>query len=117
MGASGVGFFSLLFADDVVLVSLIGDLQHSLNSFAPKCEVAGIRISTSEPETMVLSLKKMKGSLDQDECGLKWTSVCLGDGGSLQQLLEPVEAVFDIWLGCLLDSSLHPFCDHQSLLT
>ena len=47
---------SLLFADDVVLLtSSVSDLQQSLDRFAAECEAAGMRISTSKSETMVLS--------------------------------------------------------------
>ena len=35
------------------------DLQHSLDQFAAECEVAGMRISTSKLEAMVLSRKPM----------------------------------------------------------
>ena len=51
---------SLLFADDVVLLaSSVCDLQHSLDRFAAECEAAGMRISTSKSEAMVLSRKPM----------------------------------------------------------
>ena len=49
---------SLLFADDVVLMaSSTVDLQHSLEQFTAECEAAGMRISTSKSEAMVLSSK------------------------------------------------------------
>ena len=49
---------SLLFADDVVLMaSSACDLQHSLDRFASECEAAGMRVSTSKSEAMVLSRK------------------------------------------------------------
>ena len=49
---------SLLFADDVVLMaSSAVDLQHSLDQFVAECEAAGMRISTSKSEAMVLSRK------------------------------------------------------------
>ena len=49
---------SLLFADDVVLMAPSAlDLQHSLDWFAAKCEAAGMRISTSKSEAMILSRK------------------------------------------------------------
>ena len=51
---------SLLFADDVVLMATSAcDLQHSLDWFAAECEAAGMRISTSKSEAMVLSRKPM----------------------------------------------------------
>ena len=62
-GVEGVRFGdlrirSLLFADDVVLLASSGrDLQLSLDRFAAKCEAAGMKISTSKSETMVLSRK------------------------------------------------------------
>ncbi|TWW57364.1 hypothetical protein D4764_07G0000830 [Takifugu flavidus] len=50
---------SLLFADDVVLLaSSACDLQRSLDRFAAACEAAGIKISTSKSEAMVLNRKK-----------------------------------------------------------
>ena len=52
---------SLLFADDVVLLASSGrDLRPSLERFAAKCEAAGMRISTSKSETMVLSWKRVE---------------------------------------------------------
>ena len=49
---------SLLFVDDVVLMaSSACDLQHSLDRFASECEAAGMRVSTSKSEAMVLSRK------------------------------------------------------------
>ncbi|KAI3369442.1 hypothetical protein L3Q82_007488 [Scortum barcoo] len=59
-GPEGVRFgnhriSSLLFADDVVLMASSGqDLQHVLERFAAECEAAGMRISTSKSEAMVL---------------------------------------------------------------
>ncbi|KAJ0002535.1 hypothetical protein NQD34_007684 [Periophthalmus magnuspinnatus] len=64
-GSEGVWFgnhriSSLLFADDVVLMaSLSQDLQQALGRFAAECEVAGIRISSSKSEAMVLDRKKV----------------------------------------------------------
>ncbi|KAI3376204.1 hypothetical protein L3Q82_016712 [Scortum barcoo] len=50
---------SLLFADDVVLLaSSSQDLQHVLERFAAECEAAGMRISTSKSEAMVLDRKR-----------------------------------------------------------
>ncbi|TWW61317.1 hypothetical protein D4764_05G0014070 [Takifugu flavidus] len=52
---------SLLFADDVVLLaSSARDLQLSLDRFAAACEAAGMRISTSKSEAMVLNRKKVE---------------------------------------------------------
>ena len=59
--AKGVKFIglqipSLLFADDMVLLaSLNCDLQFVVAQFATECEVAGMRISTSKSEAMILS--------------------------------------------------------------
>ena len=49
---------SLLFADDVVLMApSVQDLQLSLDRFAAECTAAGMRISVSKSEAMVLSRK------------------------------------------------------------
>ncbi|KAK3527697.1 hypothetical protein QTP86_034170 [Hemibagrus guttatus] len=49
----------LLFADDVVLLAPSDlDLQHALGCFAAECEAAGMRVSTSKSEAMVLDRKK-----------------------------------------------------------
>ncbi len=51
---------SLLFADDVVLLAPSDqDLRHALRRFAAECEAAGMRISTSKSEAMVISRKKV----------------------------------------------------------
>ncbi|KAK3511772.1 hypothetical protein QTP70_021807 [Hemibagrus guttatus] len=55
---------SLIFADDVVLLASSGlDLQHALGRFAAECEVAGMRVSTSKSEAMVLDRKKVACTL------------------------------------------------------
>uniref|UniRef100_A0A674MBB2 Reverse transcriptase domain-containing protein n=1 Tax=Takifugu rubripes TaxID=31033 RepID=A0A674MBB2_TAKRU len=65
-GAEGVQFGdlrigSLLFADDVVLLaSSARDLQLSLDRFVAACEAAGMKISTSKSEAMVLNRKKVE---------------------------------------------------------
>ncbi|TWW63897.1 Arf-GAP with GTPase, ANK repeat and PH domain-containing protein 1 [Takifugu flavidus] len=65
-GVEGVRFGdlrigSLLFADDVVLLaSSARDLQLSLDRFAAACEAAGMKISTSKSEAMVLNRKKVE---------------------------------------------------------
>ncbi|TWW67452.1 R2DM Retrovirus-related Pol polyprotein from type II retrotransposable element [Takifugu flavidus] len=65
-GVEGIWFgdlriASLLFADDVVLLaSSARDLQLSLDRFAAACEAAGMRISTSKSEAMVLDRKKVE---------------------------------------------------------
>ncbi|KAI3366549.1 hypothetical protein L3Q82_000681 [Scortum barcoo] len=64
-GPEGVRFgnhriSSLLFVDDVVLLaSSSQDLQHVLEWFAAECEAAGMRISTSKSEAMVLDRKRV----------------------------------------------------------
>ncbi|KAK3571289.1 hypothetical protein QTP86_005929 [Hemibagrus guttatus] len=51
---------SLIFADDVVLLAPSSlDLQHALGRFAAECEAAGMRVSTSKSEAMVLDQKKV----------------------------------------------------------
>ncbi|KAI3356914.1 hypothetical protein L3Q82_003564 [Scortum barcoo] len=71
-GPEGVRFgnhriSSLLFADDVVLMASSGqDFQHVLERFAAECEVAGMRISTSKSEAMVLDLGKGWRALSGD---------------------------------------------------
>ncbi|KAK3527908.1 hypothetical protein QTP86_011240 [Hemibagrus guttatus] len=55
---------SLIFADDVVLLAPSSlDLQHALGCFAAECEVAGMRVSTSKLEAMVLDRKKVACTL------------------------------------------------------
>ncbi|KAK3513052.1 hypothetical protein QTP70_000210 [Hemibagrus guttatus] len=64
-GLEGVRFgdhriSSLIFADDVVLLASSSlDLQHALGCFAAECEAAGMRVSTSKSEAMVLDRKKV----------------------------------------------------------
>ncbi|KAK3568587.1 hypothetical protein QTP86_009401 [Hemibagrus guttatus] len=54
----------LLFADDVVLLAPSSqDLQRALGHFPAECEVAGMRISTSKSEAMVLDWKKVAFTL------------------------------------------------------
>ncbi|KAK3538143.1 hypothetical protein QTP70_032395 [Hemibagrus guttatus] len=54
----------LIFADDVVLLASSGlDLQHALSRFAAECETAGMRVSTSKSEAMVLNRKKVACTL------------------------------------------------------
>ncbi|KAK0142360.1 hypothetical protein N1851_019881 [Merluccius polli] len=68
-GVEGVRFGdlrigSLLFADDVVLLaSSDRDLQLSLDRFAAECKAAGMRISTSKSESMVLNWKMVECTL------------------------------------------------------
>ena len=67
-GPEGVWFGShwipSLFAGDVVLLSLSSqDLQHVLGQFAAECEAAGMKISTSMSEALVLDRRKVVCSL------------------------------------------------------
>ncbi|KAK3544651.1 hypothetical protein QTP86_022466 [Hemibagrus guttatus] len=68
-GMEGVRFgdhriSSLIFADDVVLLASSGlDLQNALGCFAAECEAAGMRVSTSKSEAMVLDRKKVACTL------------------------------------------------------
>ncbi|KAK3528573.1 hypothetical protein QTP70_003741 [Hemibagrus guttatus] len=49
----------LIFADDVVLLAPSSlNLQHALGHFAAECEAAGMRVSTSNSEAMVLDREK-----------------------------------------------------------
>ncbi|KAK3508670.1 hypothetical protein QTP70_003319 [Hemibagrus guttatus] len=58
------GISSLIFADDVVLLAPSSlELQHALGRFAAECEVAGMRVSTSKSEAMVLDRKKVACTL------------------------------------------------------
>ncbi|KAI3377375.1 hypothetical protein L3Q82_008564 [Scortum barcoo] len=59
-GLGTTGFHLCFFADDVVLMASSGqDLQHVLERFAAECEAAGMRISTSKSEAMVLDRKRV----------------------------------------------------------
>ncbi|KAK3566533.1 hypothetical protein QTP86_034036 [Hemibagrus guttatus] len=68
-GLEGVWFgdhriSSLLFADDVVLLAPSSlDLQHALGRFAAECEAAGMMVSTSKSEAIVLDRKKVACTL------------------------------------------------------
>ncbi|KAK3542618.1 hypothetical protein QTP86_031319, partial [Hemibagrus guttatus] len=68
-GLEGVWFgdhriSSLIFADDVLLLAPSSlDLQHALGRFAAECEAAGMRVSTSKSEAMVLDRKKVACTL------------------------------------------------------
>ncbi|KAK3529274.1 hypothetical protein QTP70_024827, partial [Hemibagrus guttatus] len=68
-GLEGVWFVDygiswLIFADDVVLLAPSSlDLQHALGHFAAECDAAGMRVSTSKSEAMVLDRKKVACTL------------------------------------------------------
>lgn len=66
----GRGVASLLFVNDVVLMALSGcDLQHLLGwswsalTWLTKCEVVGMRVSTTKYKAVVLSQKKVNSPL------------------------------------------------------
>ncbi|KAK3520909.1 hypothetical protein QTP86_002418, partial [Hemibagrus guttatus] len=56
-------FSSLIFADVVLLAPSSLDLQHALGRFAAECEAAGMRVSTSKSEAMVLDREKVACTL------------------------------------------------------
>ena len=63
-----IGIKSLLFADDVVLLAPSSqELQLSLGQFAAACEAAGMTISTSKSEAMVLDRKRVECPLQVGE--------------------------------------------------
>ncbi|KAK3565055.1 hypothetical protein QTP86_032480, partial [Hemibagrus guttatus] len=67
-GVCGPMISSLLFADDVVLLAPSSlDVQHVLGRFAAECEAAGMRVSTSKSEAMVLDRKKVACTLQVGE--------------------------------------------------
>lgn len=68
---SGLGIASLLFADDVArMASVFGDLQQSLKQLTAECEAAGIRISTSKSEAIVLSRRPVESPLRRECWGM-----------------------------------------------
>uniref|UniRef100_A0A674NTV4 Reverse transcriptase domain-containing protein n=1 Tax=Takifugu rubripes TaxID=31033 RepID=A0A674NTV4_TAKRU len=99
-GVEGIRFgdlriASLLFADDVVLLaSSARDLQLSLDRFAAACEAAGMRISTSKSEAMVLNRKKVECLLRVKEEILpqveefKYLGVLFTSGGRMEREID-----------------------------
>ncbi|KAK5909389.1 hypothetical protein CesoFtcFv8_003322 [Champsocephalus esox] len=88
----GLRIAPLLFADDVVpMASSVCDLQHSLDRFATECEAAGMRISTSKSEAMVLSRKPMDCPLQVGNESLhqvkefKYLGVLFSSEGSMER--------------------------------
>ena len=62
----------LLFADDIVLLdSSQSDLQQALDRFSDECSAAGMKISTTETETIRLSRQQKQCSLQIDGVPLK----------------------------------------------
>ncbi|KAK0135736.1 Craniofacial development protein 2 [Merluccius polli] len=99
-GVEGVRFGdlrigSLLFADDVVLLaSSDRDLQLSLGRFAAECEAAGMRISTSKSESMVLNRKRVECTLRVGDEILpqveefKYLGVLFTSGGRMEREID-----------------------------
>ncbi|TWW61291.1 hypothetical protein D4764_05G0013810 [Takifugu flavidus] len=86
---------SLLFADDVVLLAPSArDLQLSLDRFAAACEAAGMKISTSKSEAMVLDRKKVECLLRVKEEILpqveefKYLGVLFTSGGRMEREID-----------------------------
>ena len=62
----------LLFADDLVLLdSTENGLQQALDGFSDACCVAGMKISTTETETMCLSRQPKQCSIEIDVVSIK----------------------------------------------
>lgn len=85
----GSKIWSLLFADDVVLLaSSVNDLQHTLERLTDECETAGMKTGTSKSEAMVLCQRLVAhsgGSCSSNQgvqvpWGLvhEWRTGCLG---------------------------------------
>ncbi|TWW54384.1 hypothetical protein D4764_0180610 [Takifugu flavidus] len=80
--------------DVVLLASSARDLQLSLDRFAATCEAAGIKISTSKSEAMVLNRKKMELLLrDKEEILLqveefKYLGVFFTSEGRMEQEID-----------------------------
>uniref|UniRef100_A0A3B5Q8Y2 Reverse transcriptase domain-containing protein n=1 Tax=Xiphophorus maculatus TaxID=8083 RepID=A0A3B5Q8Y2_XIPMA len=91
----GLRISSLLFADDVVLLaSSDRDLQLSLERFAAECEAAGMGISASKSEAMVLSRKRVVcllrvrgGVLPQVE-EFKYLGILFTNGGRREREID-----------------------------
>ncbi|KAI3371769.1 hypothetical protein L3Q82_024322 [Scortum barcoo] len=104
-GPEGVRFgnhriSSLLFADDVVLLaSSSQDLQHVLERFAAECEAAGMRISTSKSEAMVLAAGKGWRALFRwvERSCLRWRSSSIS--GSCSRVRQTMEREIDRRIG------------------
>ncbi len=85
----------LLFADDVVLLAPSDqDLRNALGRFAAECEAAGMRISTSKSEAMVISWKNVACPLQVGGEFLKWSSL---------RILGSCSRVREGWNGRLKD--------------
>ncbi|TWW64116.1 hypothetical protein D4764_03G0011240 [Takifugu flavidus] len=115
-GVEGVRFGdlrigSLLFADDVVLLaSSARDLQLSLDRFAAACEAAGMKISTSKSEAMVLNWKKVECLLRVKEKILPQVEEFMYLG-VLFTSERRMEQEIDRWIGA--ESALQPEAVHS----
>ena len=93
-GVEGVRFGdlrigSLLFADDVVLLaSSDRDLQLSLDRFTAECEVAGMRISTSKSESMVLNQKRVEDEILPQVEEFKYLVVLFTSEGRMEREID-----------------------------
>ena len=68
----GMSESRVLFADDLVLLaSSESDLQRALERFAAECVVAGMRISTSKTESLVVSRSPVQCALHVSGASLK----------------------------------------------
>jgi len=76
--SEGLGIASLLFAGEVVLLSVDYDLQHSLGRFAADREAAGMRVSTSESEAVTLCRN----------CSLRVGTECLAQGKEFKYFIH-----------------------------
>ena len=91
----GLRIPSLLCADGVVLLASSNtDLQLSLGRFAAECEVAGMKISTSKSEAMVLDWKrvdcpiKVRGELLPQVEEYKYLGVFFTSEGKMEQEID-----------------------------
>jgi len=98
-GSGGLGIAFLLFADDVVpLASSDRDLRHLLERFAAEREAAGMRVSTSKSEAMVLCRKAVA-------CFLQVGTECLSQANEFKYLRvlftseSKMEREIERWIG------------------
>ncbi|KAI3377008.1 hypothetical protein L3Q82_000235 [Scortum barcoo] len=107
-GLGTTGFHLCFLQDDVVLMASSGqDLQHVLERFAAECEaVAGMRISTSKSEAMVLDRKRVACALSRwvERSCLKWRSSSIS--GSCSRVRERSEREIDRRIGAASASAV-----------
>ena len=86
------GCWSLLFADDVVLLATSDcDLQHALGRFAAECEAVRMRVSTSKSEAMVLCRKTVECSLpvgSELQPQAKYLRVLFTSEGKMERVMD-----------------------------